>query len=330
MAFEHPGRIEGGGTPPSRVATLRIRALAPGLLGLLAALAAGSPAVAQIMGNAGFGPGSGRAQAEQAERSKRVLATQDLPPASGDMFIEASVLINLKADEYVAVFGVTEEAESVSACARKTGEIIKALKTGFAKLGIDDKDMAVDFIAQNRIYGFEVTGDLAREKPVGFEIKKNVSVRYHDSAMLDALLLAAAEAQVFDLIKVDYVVKDLEDAEERLSHEAARIIAKKASRYETLLGRKIKPGQVFADRTAVHHPTRMYDSYVAQESEQFNPGFDRQRMRVQSARKSRTFYYNGLDADGFDTVINPGPTEPVVQVTLYLKVKYETEPAKAR
>lgn len=56
----------------------------------------------------------------------------------------------------------------------------------------------------------------------------------------------------------------------------------------------------------------------------------RQRYAVQQARKSRTFYYNGLDADGFDEVINPVITEPTVQFTLYLKVKYEVEPPKAQ
>ena len=41
--------------------------------------------------------------------------------------------------------------------------------------------MFVDFVAQNRIYGFEVQGDIAREKPVGFELKKNVSIHYKDN-----------------------------------------------------------------------------------------------------------------------------------------------------
>jgi hypothetical protein len=40
--------------------------------------------------------------------------------------------------------------------------------------------------------------------------------------------------------------------------------------------------------------------------------------------------FNGLDADGFDSVLNPVITEPVVQFTLYLKVKYEVEQTKAK
>jgi len=43
---------------------------------------------------------------------------------------------------------------------------------------------------------------------------------------------------------------------------------------------------------------------------------------VQSARKNKTFYFNALSSQGFDHVVNPVIIEPVVQFTLYLKVKY--------
>ena len=68
----------------------------------------------------------------------------------------------------------------------------------------------------------------------------------------------------------------------------------------------------------------MYDSYTAFESETVNPRYDRDRFTVQEARKSRTFFFNALSADGFDYVINPVVIEPVVQFTLYLRVRYET------
>ncbi len=74
--------------------------------------------------------------------------------------------------------------------------------------------------------------------------------------------------------------------------------------------------------------TVMYDSYVAQESEQIISFNDRERHTIQGARKSRTLFFNALGVDGFDRVINPVVIEPVVQFTLYLKVTYEIEQAK--
>ena len=34
-------------------------------------------------------------------------------------------------------------------------------------------------------------------------------------------------------------------------------------------------------------------------------------------------FFNALDGNGFDKVVNPVVIEPVVQFTLYLKVKYD-------
>jgi hypothetical protein len=87
----------------------------------------------------------------------------------------------------------------------------------------------------------------------------------------------------------------------------------------------VPPLQIYAERSATHYPTELYDSYTAAEGEVMNNNSIRQKYAVQQARKSRTFYYNGLDADGFDDVINPVITEPVVQFTLYWKVKYEVQ-----
>ena len=284
---------------------------------------------AQVGGNAAFAQPGGRARAEAAERAKRTLGPRDVPPP-GTTFVEASVLMNVKADEYVAVFGISQEGTTPEEAGRKMDETIRGFTDALKPLGIQGDDLFVDFVAQNRIYGFEVAGDIAREKLVGFDLKKNVSIHYKDRDLLDRLVLAAAKLKIFDLIKVDYVVKDAAKVQARLVEEAARVVKEKSARYETLLGIKLRPpGQVYAERPSIYYPTPMYDAYTAFEAEGI-AAFHRQNYTVQSARKTRTFYYNGLDADGFDAVINPVVIEPVVQFTLYLKVKYEVEPVKAK
>ncbi len=301
------------------------------ILGLVMLVVGHRTCFGQVGGNVGYAQTGGRAGAQQIERAKRPLSAQELPPSSTSMFVEANVLMNVKADEYVAVFGISEEGENVAECGRKVAATVKGFSDDLKDLGVGGDRVFVDFVAQNKIYGFEIAGDLAREKLVGFELKKNVSIHYHDRDLLDKLVVAAARSQIFDLIKVDYVVHDINAVQDKLMDEAARIIKQKSARYERLLGIKLQPpAQIYAERPAIHYPTRMYDSYTAQESEQVNAGYDRQKIITQAARKGRTFFYNGLDGDGFDAVINPVVIEPVVQFTLYLKVKYEVEPVKAR
>jgi uncharacterized protein YggE len=286
---------------------------------------------AQVGGNIGFAQNNGRARAEQNERAKRVLTKEELPATATSTFVDASVLVNVPADEYVAVFGVAQEGESVAECTRKIDATIKQFTDELKTLGVADNDRFVDFIAQNKTYGFEVAGAIAREKLVGFELKKNVSIHYKDKLLIDKLVVAASHAQIFDLIKVDYVVLNMDGINDKLMEEASRIIKRKASRYEKLLDIKLQPpAQVIAEKSSVYHPTALYDSYTAFETEHVNVPPNRERLTTQTARKSRTFFFNGLDADGFDVVVNPVMTEPVVQFTLYLKVKYEVKQIAAK
>jgi uncharacterized protein YggE len=284
---------------------------------------------AQASGNVGYSQVGGRARAEAAERAKRVPVQGDAPPTATSMFIEASVLVNVKADEYVAVFGVSQECTTVSECNQKMDATVASFTASLKTLGVGADDVFVDFAAQNKIYGYQVTGTLAKENLIGFELKKNVAVHYRDKSLLDRLVVAASRSQIYDLIKVDYVVRDTAAVENRLMEEAAGVVKRKAARYENLFGIKLlAPAQIYSEKPSIYYPTEMYDSYTAFESEEIDADYYRQKYTVQGARKGRTFFFNALDANGFDLVINPVVIEPVVQFTLYLKVKYDIEQPK--
>ncbi|HXG91070.1 MAG TPA: SIMPL domain-containing protein [Blastocatellia bacterium] len=299
------------------------------LILLMTIIACASVSFAQASGNVGYSQSGGNAKAEQNERTKRLLPQTELPPTQTSMFVEASVLMNVKADEFVAVFGLSQECATVPECNQKMDATVNEFTSALKRLGINGDDLYVDFAAQNKIYGYELATNIAKEKLVGFELKKNVAVHYKDKSLLDKLVIAAAQSRIFDLIKVDYIVKDTTGVQNRILEEAAKIIKQKAARYENLLGIKLQqPGQVYAERPSIYFPTEMYDSYAAYESEDISSDYYRQRYTVQGARKSRTFFFNGLNADGFDFVINPVMIEPVVQFTLYLKVRYEIEQPK--
>jgi hypothetical protein len=170
--------------------------------------------------------------------------------------------------------------------------------------------------------------NVAKEVLSGFELKKNVSIHYRDKALLDQLVLAAAQVKIYDLVKVDYVVKEPGPIQTRLIGLAAGIIKRKATEYDQLLGIKLtSPPQVWVNKASVYFPSEMYDGYTAYESEQVSQP---RNEIIQNLRKTHTFYFNPLNADGFDTVINPVIIEPVVQYTLYLKLKYELAPKGAK
>jgi uncharacterized protein YggE len=275
----------------------------------------------QVGGNLAF---------SQPGKKRHVQSAQENPPTVTSMFVHADVLMNVKADEYVVVFGIAQEAETVAECSQRMDAVVKEFAEALKALKVSEEDIYVDFVTQTKIYGYEVAGTIAREKLVGFELKKNLIVHYKDRALLDKFVVAAARAKIYDLIKVDYIVRDVNLVQDKLMEEAGRVVKQKLARYEKLLGIKVHPGQVYAEKPAIYYPTGMYDQFTAAESEAIENPPKGQKYTIVSARKSRTFVYNGLDGDGFDKVINPVIIEPVVQFTLHLKVKYEVEQVKAK
>jgi uncharacterized protein YggE len=145
----------------------------------------------------------------------------------------------------------------------------------------------VDFIAQEKIYGYHVQETVAKEELSGFEIKKNVSIHYHDKALLDRLVIAASNEKIFDLVKVDYIVKDPGPIQNRLMEEAVRIIKRKAMPYEKMFGISLlSPPQVYASKPSVYYPFDLYDSYTAYESEQVDRGFISQNTPFRTCAKA--------------------------------------------
>jgi uncharacterized protein YggE len=283
---------------------------------LLAAL----PLTAQIGGDSVYGQQSSRARAEQEDRSQRTLTAQDLPPNASSMFLDAAVLINVKPDAYVAVFALAQQAPTLKEAGDRMDTNLKQFTASLAALGIRPADIFVDYIADPKIYTFDNAPKIAHEKLTGFELKKNVSIHFTGYALLDKLTQAAADAGIYDLVKLDYIVTNIPAVQQQLRAEAAKIIRQKSAAYESLLGIKPRqPAAILADRTTIHYPTQLYDSYVAAESGEFSPPPNRAFER---APKTRTFYFDGLTGDGFDKVINPILLAPAVQFTLYLKVKY--------
>jgi len=79
--------------------------------------------------------------------------------------------------------------------------------------------------------------------------------------------------------------------------EAAKILKLKAARYETLLGIKLLARRRYVPRSPALLSTQMYDSYAATKPKPSMRRWTAPGHIIQGARKSRTFFFNGLSAD---------------------------------
>lgn len=289
------------------------------LLSIVSLAVMSLPSAAQVGGGSATYGQRGQSGADAARVSE--MAKRNFQVGDG-RFFDAAILMNVPADEYVATFAVSREGKTLEEAQRKLDSDLKAFTTSLGQLKVAPSDFHVDFVAQNRIYSYDTSQEnLIREIVVGFELKRNIAIRYQDKSMLERLTLAASKSEIYDLVKVDYVIRDIAPVRKRLMQEASRVIKQKIADQEELLG--VKVGQLTLVAPGIlssYYPTEMYDSYVAQESEEVI-GY-RPNVNIQRARKPKTFFFNALSPKDFDFVINPAVVEPLVQVTIYLRVKY--------
>ena len=228
--------------------------------------------------------------------------------------------MNMKADAYVAVFGLSQEGANAAESNSKINQLIAGLTRDLDGLGIKRNDIFVDFITQNKVYDYTTSGNVTTEKFTGFETKKNIAVRYIEREMLEKILTAAVKNSIFDLIKVDYVVNDVKAVNARLYEEAVKIIKQKEAAYSNSFGIKMSPTNMANEKYDAFYPGELYAAYQAFEAGNTYGDYDK---RVIEKRKTKTFYYEPLDASDFDSVINQIGIEPMMQFTLYLRMQYE-------
>jgi uncharacterized protein YggE len=290
-----------------------------GIFLLIAASMAGTGALQVAGGSAAFRQDQG-SRFEAARRNE--LAKRQLWKQEDGRYLEAAILANVPADEYLATFSISAEGKTLAEARSRLQSQIDLFRKAMGSLQGIDKASHVDFVSQNRVYGFQdAGGNVVREVLEGFEIKSNVILRYRSSKVLDSILSSAASAEVFDLVKVDYIVKDSAKIQALLIDEASKVIKRRANEIQKLFGLEpLRLNQVLPPQFSVYYPNDLYDSYVAQESEAMI-GY-RPNQAVQTARKPRSFYYRGLDARDFDVVLGNAHLEPMVQFTVYVRVKY--------
>lgn len=282
---------------------------------------------AQVSGNVEYE--KGYADYSHSSSSKSSSTSYDrIYLSDTTLLIPAAVLINVKADQYVAVWAVKEESKTISQCVSRLDTRINAFMQNLKKMNIPDSDLFIDFISEHPIYDYALTGNVAEEKLEGFEVQKNVTVRFDRRSLFDTLAVLASQNEIYDLVKVDYYVNSSTELRSRLFEEAVKIIHRKKDLYAQKLNVKLKTNaQVYTEDYEIYFPSEMYNSYLAYEGGNIKKSAYYSSSKTDSwikeKRKSKTFFYNGLSVEGFDLVINPMIIEPAVQFTLKMSVRYE-------
>lgn len=251
-------------------------------------------------------------------------------PNSNDFELSVKGLANVKADTYVAIFSVTQ----VGKTAKEVNELInERINSGINSIkSLIGVETYVDMISFVPMYEYETEKKIFSKKtynevPAGFELKKNIHIKYSNPNALNTIITAFSKAEIYDLVKVDYFSNKIDATKKALMQKAKSILKEKLQNYESIVSYEFDSlKKQIVDGYKVVLPVEMYKSYKAYNSSSLNL---KKSANVNQTSKSKTLYYQAIVDKAFDFVINPTVLEPVIQIMYQVKLKVKEKSEKS-
>jgi len=275
---------------------------------------------AQMSGNQIYGSNNNSYRENGTARpQRRSITTTGL-----DFTVSTLVLINVQPDVLLVTLGLNEEAKTVQQCNDAINKRIAGFNSKVRSIGIKEKDVYIDFISQTKIYDYDVSEKEASQSETGYEIKKNIIVRLSDIKSLDELTKIAANFNIYDIVKAEYINDDAEAIYAKLFDEAIKVADGKKQKYVKTFKVNLSddPGGIEDSYYSVQ-PKTQYQEYKAFETSELVVAYNNNNRYIRKEdRKNKTFYYQGIDTSAFDKVINPTTPEVCLQYVVEMKVTY--------
>lgn len=248
-----------------------------------------------------------------------------------EVILECDALMNVKAESYLLIFNLTQVAQSAKEADELINKRISSFVEALATLGIKPGDLHQDMIYLIPVFEFAVEKKLFsktyNEVPKGFEMQKNIHVKFKRSDLVDDIVTLAATNEIYDLVTIEYFIKNQHLVFDSLRSASINYLDKNARKLEKLGIDLEEPHTTLVEQSNIIYPEDRYSDYESFVSQSLQEAKDKD---VTTLRKPKTVAYNKLPYNQFDIVINPEFLEPVVQFTYKLKVRYSLEKEKSK
>lgn len=299
-------------------------------------------ATAQHSGNANYTEASGNANYELQKGNanygnnpyavNRVNTLQTTSSTENEMVIVIKGIYNEKATTQVATFSVLQLGKSAEEATNLMDERINNV---IKELDAYSKDIVVmtDMISFVPTYEYAVEKKIFNpktynEKPSGFELKKNLIIRFRTSRDMDKIISICGKNEIYDLAKVDYVTVNFDQIRAQMQRKALEQFKEMTANYSLLMNMDLsKKEKILQEGFNVSYPMESYRKYTAyaQASANFDP-----KSSVNDIKKNSTEYYNPALMKDHSFVINGDIAEPSIQafydLTIRIKLKEDQLP----
>lgn len=280
-------------------------------------------------GNADYGNG---AYGNGGYTINRVNTIQTTSSSQDEMVLTIKGIYNERATAQIATFAVLQlgktAEEATNLIDERIGNVMKELAL-FNKEIVVETDMisfvpTYDYAVDKKIFNPKTYN----EKPSGFELKKNILIKFRNNNDFDKILSICGKNEIYDIAKVDYVTTNFDQVRSAMQRKALEVFKDQMANYSLIMNTDLnKKEKILQEGFNVTYPMESYRSYQAysQADANFDP-----KGEVHNIKKNTTQYYNQALVKDHNFVMNPDITEPTIQafydITIRIKLKEDQLP----
>ena len=196
-------------------------------------------------------------------------------------------LANVKADNYVALFALTQVGKTMKQTDSLFNKRLDAVRSKIKNL--DSTELFIDMVSFVPLYDLVLekklfSKDSYNEIPDGFEMKKNLHIHYKNHSQLSQIISICAEAEIYNLIKVDYISTKLDDIKLKMLEEARKKLKIRLAHYESALESNLEQfDKRLTDGFKVEYPAERYQKCIAYNNNAFKTKYS---ARVSKSNKN--------------------------------------------
>lgn len=281
------------------------------------------------MGNAKYG----NANYENNDATiNRINTVQTTSSNQDEMVITIKGIYNELATAQIATFAVQQLGKTAE---EATNLIDERIENVMKELLVYNKEIIVetDMISFVPTYDYTIEKKIFNpktynEKPSGFELKKNILIKFKNNNDFDKILSICGKNEIYDIAKVDYVTTNFDAIRSQMQKKALEVFKDQMTNYSTIMNTDLnKKEKILQEGFNVSYPMENYRSYQAYS--QADANFDA-KSEVHNIKKNTTQYYNQALVKDHNFIVNPDITEPTIQafydITIRIKLKEDQLP----
>lgn len=290
---------------------------------------------AQDMGNAEYAKKGNADYGNGGYGGYTVNRVNTIPTTSSnqdEMVITIKGIYNECATSQIATFAILQlgktAEEATSLMDERIGNVVRELTLFNKEIQIE-----TDMISFVPTYDYSVDKKIFNpktynEKPSGFELKKNILIKFKNNNDFDKILSICGKNEIYDIAKVDYVTTNFDMVRNIMQKKALEVFKDQMANYSMIMNTDLnKKEKILQEGFNVSYPMESYRSYQAYS--QADANFD-VKSEVHNIKKNTTQYYNQALVKDHNFVVNPDITEPTIQafydITIRIKLKEDQLP----